>query len=1008
LLSLRSAGGIVLGLANVFGRSAPSRVKGKLVVIPHTHWDREWYLPFQEFRFRLVRAIDEILDLLERRPDYRHFTLDGQTILLEDYLEIRPERRRQIETFVGEGRLSVGPWYVLPDQFLVSPEALVRNLLVGYEMAESFGGALRVGYLPDPFGHVSQLPQLLRGFDIDAAVLWRGVDQERASELTWLAPDGSSVLLVHLPQGYNNASVLPAMDDGLLGRLRQLAQELREAGASGYAALMNGDDHARPQHDIPDLVAHANGHLRDFELVHGGLAELVAGVQAGIAASARPLPTIHGELRSGRFAPVLPGVLSARMWLKQRNAAVETALERWAEPFAVLADLAEGSTRAPGASHRGFLRAAWRHLLQNHPHDSVTGCSVDQVHEEMRTRFDWADQIAGSVSGDSTRRIVSLVNTTRAHANGNGNGHSSSEHELPAVIVFNPEAHSRADFARAVIPLVGGKVPSLRDDSGAVIPVQVLAPREMPLMDQTYTRTQLKAMVKMIGALGNVEWTDQRIDAMTRLARLLSRGRVPNLGVRRVTLAASREPGTIGLHVTASTDGRHDYDAVRAGLKLLGELLEREDVHFIQSSVTTSHLAEVGIVTEVPALGYRVLHLDSPSEEEPVARAWACEGATIENAYFRVTVDATDGTVMLRDKRTGQEHRGLNRFVDEGEAGDEYNHAAVRHDTVVDIPAEPPAITIVESGPARATLEIALVYHLPESLADDRVRRSKLTVPCLIRTRVSVLAGVPRVDIQTEIENRVSDHRLRALFPVGARARESHAESAFWVETRPVTLPRATSQWSEQPVGTHPQRRFVAAGDGTQGLLLGVRGLPEYELLAAKGGSDIALTLLRCVGWLSRGDLAERPGHAGPMLPTPGAQCHGTFRFEYCIVPFAGHWGSAYQHAHHFSLPFQALVEEPRAGPLPGSGSFLRLEGEGVVLSALKPAEQGDGFIVRCYNTLPRPTTAVLTCDFELDEAARVNLREQVTAEMALGTPTIVAFALEPAEIATLRLLPAH
>ena len=184
-------------------------------LISHTHWDREWYLTFQQFRMRLVKLVDSLLHILETNPEFSHFNFDGQTIVLEDYLEIKPQNRERLEKYIQEGKIAVGPWYILPDEFLVSPEATVRNLLLGHKIAKVFGQVMKIGYIPDPFGHLSQMPQILRGFDIDNIILWRGFGGEAEqtdSEYYWEGPDGSRLLLIHFPSiGYSETLHFPDM-----------------------------------------------------------------------------------------------------------------------------------------------------------------------------------------------------------------------------------------------------------------------------------------------------------------------------------------------------------------------------------------------------------------------------------------------------------------------------------------------------------------------------------------------------------------------------------------------------------------------------------------------------------------------------------------------------------------------------------------------------------------------------------------------------------------------------
>jgi 2-O-(6-phospho-alpha-D-mannosyl)-D-glycerate hydrolase len=376
-------------------------------VISHTHWDREWYLTFEQYRARLVDLVDGVLDRMAAEPRFTSFHLDGQTVVLQDYLEVRPEREKELRARVGQGRLLIGPWYVMPDMFLVSGEALVRNLALGIRIATAFGGAMRVGYMPDPFGHVAQMPQILTGFGLEGAILWRGFGGRKA-EYLWEAPDGSRVLLLHLPpEGYCNGLRLPLLAPEPMRRqaVAIVAREL-DRSSSNTALLMVGVDHVEPHPALLEVVdALAEPDAADACVARmSTLPAYVAAVTTALADRIEELDVIRGELRGGEdYAHLLPGVLSARTYLKQANVRVQREIERWAEPVSVFAMLS-GVPVAPG-----MLRYAWLTLLQNHPHDSICGCSIDEVHEENVTRFERALQAAEAVTQQAVRNLGARI-----------------------------------------------------------------------------------------------------------------------------------------------------------------------------------------------------------------------------------------------------------------------------------------------------------------------------------------------------------------------------------------------------------------------------------------------------------------------------------------------------------------------------------------------------------------------------------------------------------------------
>jgi len=365
-------------------------------IVPHTHWDREWYSPFQTFRLRLVDLLDQLLPQLEADPSYAHFLLDGQMAVVDDYLAVRPDAEERIRALATTGRMAMGPWYALPDEFLVSGETLVRNLQRGLRVAARFGGAMEVGYLPDMFGHVAQMPQLFQLFGFEHAVVWRGVPSAvDRSGFWWSAPDGSTVRAEYLPQGYGNGALVPDDAKALVRRIGEFEEEQGEL-LTGPILWMNGTDHLMPQPWLGRVVAEANALDLGYELHICSLAEHLQ------HAPTEDLPEWTGELRSGARANLLMGVASNRVDVKQAAAIAERALERLAEPLSALFLPAE---HWPGA----LLDEAWLEVIRNSAHDSICACSVDEVCDAVLHRFAEATQIADGLTDRALQALGATV-----------------------------------------------------------------------------------------------------------------------------------------------------------------------------------------------------------------------------------------------------------------------------------------------------------------------------------------------------------------------------------------------------------------------------------------------------------------------------------------------------------------------------------------------------------------------------------------------------------------------
>lgn len=836
--------------------TAPEEARLRIWVVPHTHWDREWYLPFEQLRIRLARVVDDLLDILERQPDFV-FTLDGQTVVLEDYLEVRPEREERLRRHLASGRIAVGPWYVLADEFLVGQESLIRNLLMGRLTCARLGALpMAVGYAPDTFGHVAQLPQILRGFGIDSFVFWRGLGDEAdrlGAVFHWQAPNGSRVLAVRMLGSYASARDLgrwTSRDGSVLDRpdlwpdtaarrvlefLERWGEPIRRSGLRDVL-LSNGNDHQPAQGDLLEMLAACRARIPwiDFHVA------TFEGYVDALRWRLGELQQHAGELLGGREACVVRGVNSTRMYLKQANEATERAL-MLAESLAALAWLRarpspippSGPSPARGwapAGRPGYrypldeLRLAWRELLRNHPHDSLPGCSVDEVHLDMQQRFRSARQIAHHVQ-------------------------------------------------REALAALAGKVAGPRpwEDPGG-------------------------------------EWS-------------------------LVNVLPWERTGVVELDLPPSLQKARDVVAETAEgpcpAQIAGSGGERRAL----------------VVVPVPGFGARDVRLRRGTAQPFPSRAAALDCRTIENEHYRVHA-ALDGTLVVTDRSTGESWSGLHRFLDEADRGDEYSFCPLEGDRPWDSRQLAARVRVRAAGPAVAELEIALPARLPRELRSDRKARARSTVPCPIRTVVRLAAGVDRIELRTIVENRARDHRLRVLFPAPVSDRFVRVEGHFALLRRPAE-PVWNGQWREPPARTNHTLGLVSAGK----LALMSRGLPEYEAIPHGSGVMLALTLLRCVGWLGRPDLSTRPGADEPQIPTPDAQCPGTHTFEYAIsLRGQAEDAALLRAAHDYRTD---LAVGPMGVALDGA---LRLEGDGFAFAALKGAEDGDGVILRLYNPAGAPT----------------------------------------------------
>lgn len=447
-----------------------------LHIVSHTHWDREWYMGFQAFRRRFVKLMDHLLRLFENESDFKYFTLDGQVLVLKDYLEIRPEKEEEIARLVKEGRLIIGPWYSQPNEFMVSGESMIRNLILGIRESEKFGCAMNICYLPDAFGHISQLPQIIRGFEMQDAVAWRGIPKGSKTVFKWFGTDGSWCYMFYMVDSYGNAVDLPLNEDNggcksdstqfpnesLMMRISRIINRLGPRAAVKCLLLMNGVDHSFAQDNLPEVIEKINRMCPDVSAVHCNLADYVSNVRRLYQEKGMDSESEEGELRDPSEVCILPGSQSTRSDVKIVNSRIEGLFEKWMEPFSSYAWLS--GLEYPGAE----IWKAWEYLLQNHAHDSLACSSLDQVYHQILTRFAWARELGDAIVYEGLQYISNRIKID-----------NGSKNNL-LINVFNPLNWTRNEIIEAVIDIPKAlKIDHpVLTDGGGIIPMVVRNSRD--------------------------------------------------------------------------------------------------------------------------------------------------------------------------------------------------------------------------------------------------------------------------------------------------------------------------------------------------------------------------------------------------------------------------------------------------------------------------------------------------------------------------------------------------
>ncbi len=748
-----------------------------------THWDREWRESFQELRYDMVRLFDRILAGLSDGRLQGPFVSDGQSVLLEDYLTIRPERREELERLLQNGRIVAGPWYTMPDEFAVSGESLVRNLRMGREVVRAMGAKPSdAGFVCDMFGHNSQMPQIFAGFGMGAGFIWRGVNLTDTRTFLWVGADGTEIPCYRFgPIGYGTYAsfVRGANDFNYQLEPERFAKDwdayLRnELVATDVDPVLIIDTCDHQEWDEPayrQVLEQLKKDTPECEIVHTSLDEYARELivnRSGIKTR------VEGELREpgrsrmtvprsldGDEQWVIPGVLSSRVWIKQANRACETLLCHWAEPFSAVAREAIGFEPPPG-----FLDLAWRSLLENHAHDSIGGCSVDQVHRDMAHRFDQCRLIADKVTKEATYRLAASVEG------------ELSDDEF-RVTVFNP-------------------LPRPLDE---IVELALQVPGDWPGFMEFFGY-ELKPAFRIYGAQGD-ELPYQRLAQAPH--RIRSR------------IRETKFPEGVG------------FNEVRVALPL--------------AIPATGYTTLIVRSSRAAAAGARSKNAAATYTRHPAAPGLATSERSMENQHLAVQVES-NGTLTITDRRTAQTYRRLLTFEDTADIGDGWYHGVAVNDQTFVSAASASAVALVHDGPMLTRFRVRTVLSVPQDFRSDRMTRSDRFAELILDSLVTLREDNDYLEVETRVENAADDHRLRVLFPTGAYAETYLADSQFDVVERQIALRSDNHEYREIEVETKPQQSWTAVSDGQRGLAIVADGLLETAVRDLPD-RPIALTLFR-------------------------------------------------------------------------------------------------------------------------------------------------------------------
>lgn len=900
-------------------------MKRKIHVVPHSHWDREWYFTTSRSKVYLMKDLGDVLDTLESDPEFKYFMVDAQGSLLDDYIKWRPQDKERITKLVKMGKLVIGPWYTQTDQLVISGESIVRNMYYGMKRCESFGKYMNVGYVPDSFGQSGNMPQIYREFGVEDTLFWRGVsdDMVEHTDFNWKGDDGSVVFTTQIPFGYYIGGKIP--EDPKENDEFWEKECLEKAGgrsATRHIYFPNGFDQAPIRTNLPQLIKERNEKDPENEYVISCIEDYIKDVK-----SEKPeLEEVQGELVIAKHMRIHKSIFSSRSDLKVMNTQIQNYVTNVMEPLLTI------SYNLGNEYPHEAVAEIWKLLFENAAHDSIGSCISDTANEDVYVRYKQARDIAINLVELHSRLIATNV--------------KNSADMTFTLINTLPQKREDTVIVKTYVP--GGKF-AIVDEKGNNVDYTIIQSRDLT----DYVLSQI------------------------------------------ITIDPSRK-FYIPDHVFEVTM------AIKAN--------------------------------DVPALGYVQYSVDTEKDSHKEME----EKSVLENEYYTIEVEK-NGSLTIVDKENNVTYKNQGILVENGDDGDSFNYSPPRKDLEVFSNESESSVKISGSDVySQAVIHFDMV--VPENLEERAEGKVSVTMP--VDMTVALRKGSKVIDFNVKVDNKGLSHRLCVVFDSQIVSAFNYADQQFGLIKRPnyyekemklymesmnnrsekktgiqelANWANDQSTWQEPPISIEPTQSYVSLTDGKTGVAIIPQGVREYEVL---DDSKIRLTLFRTYGFMGKENLIYRPGRASGerIIETPAAQLLKQMEFNFGFTTYAGDINDAdidtlakqydtnmevYTYAEFLNgrLIFSQREIEGKNDIV---HSLFETEGN-LVVSAIKKAEEDDGYIIRLYNGKDhRNLDDKIKFNFDVKEAYYTNLREEKTEAIKVENNTISVKELSHCKFVTI------